>query len=125
MLFRSAETADMYIEKITHKIGKKHRVRVATSDNLEQIIILGNGATRLSANELLQEVKLVEIHRAVVVRGGQAESVIHQVLLAGEVAAVHSANLRERNVALVHEQQEVVREEVQQGHGGGAGGGRR
>lgn len=50
----------MYIEKITHKIGKKHRVRVATSDNLEQIIILGNGATRLSANELLQEVKLAE-----------------------------------------------------------------
>ena len=47
----------MYIEKITHEIGKKHRVRVATSDNLEQIIILGNGATRLSANELLQEVK--------------------------------------------------------------------
>jgi len=39
----------MYIEKITHEIGKKHRVRVATSDNLEQIIILGNGATRLSS----------------------------------------------------------------------------
>ena len=57
---KEAETADMYIEKITHEIGKKHRVRVATSDNLEQIIILGNGATRLSANELLQEVKLAE-----------------------------------------------------------------
>ena len=37
---KEAETADMYIEKITHEIGKKHRVRVATSDNLEQIIIL-------------------------------------------------------------------------------------
>ena len=60
MYTKEAETADMYIEKITHKIGKKHRVRVATSDNLEQIIILGNGATRLSANELLQEVKLAE-----------------------------------------------------------------
>ena len=60
MYTKEAETADMYIEKITHEIGKKHRVRVATSDNLEQIIILGNGATRLSANELLQEVKLAE-----------------------------------------------------------------
>ena len=60
MYTKEAETADMYIEKITHKIGKNHRVRVATSDNLEQIIILGNGATRLSANELLQEVKLAE-----------------------------------------------------------------
>ena len=57
---KELKTADMYIEKITHEIGKKHRVRVATSDNLEQIIILGNGATRLSANELLQEVKLAE-----------------------------------------------------------------
>ena len=36
---KEAETADMYIEKVTHEIGKKHRVRVATSDNLEQIII--------------------------------------------------------------------------------------
>ena len=60
MYTKEAETADMYIEKITHENGKKHRVRVATSDNLEQIIILGNGATRLSANELLQEVKLAE-----------------------------------------------------------------
>lgn len=34
---KEAETADMYIEKITHEIGKKHRVRVATSDNLEQL----------------------------------------------------------------------------------------
>ena len=57
---KEAETADMYIEKITHEIGKKHRVRVATSDNLEQIIILGNGAYRISASEFEKEVEMVE-----------------------------------------------------------------
>lgn len=57
---KEAETADMYIEKTTHELGKKHRVRVATSDSLEQIIILGNGATRISANEFLSEVKSAE-----------------------------------------------------------------
>ncbi len=57
---KEAETADMYIEKTTHELGKRHRVRVATSDNLEQIIILGNGATRISADEFLQEVKHAE-----------------------------------------------------------------
>ena len=57
---KEAETADMYIEKTTHELGKKHRVRVATSDNLEQIIILGNGATRISADEFLHEVKSAE-----------------------------------------------------------------
>lgn len=57
---KEAETADMYIEKTTHELGKKHRVRVATSDSIEQIIILGAGATRISANEFLQEIKLAE-----------------------------------------------------------------
>ena len=57
---KEAETADMYIEKVTHEIGKKHRVRVATSDNLEQIIILGNGAFRISAGEFEKEVDYVE-----------------------------------------------------------------
>ncbi len=57
---KEAETADMYIEKVTHQIGREHRVRVATSDNLEQVIILGNGATRVSANEFYIEVTAVE-----------------------------------------------------------------
>ncbi len=57
---KEAETADMYIEKTTHELGKKHRVRVATSDNVEQIIILGAGATRVSANEFLREVQMAE-----------------------------------------------------------------
>lgn len=57
---KEAETADMYIEKVTRELGKKHRVRVATSDNLEQIIILGNGAYRMSAAELLEDVRRVD-----------------------------------------------------------------
>ncbi len=57
---KEAETADMYIEKVTHKLSKKHRVRVATSDGLEQLIILGNGAFRLSADGFKKEVEQVE-----------------------------------------------------------------
>lgn len=57
---KEAETADMYIERVTHELGKKHRVRVATSDNLEQIIILGAGAIRVSAREFLKEVEDTE-----------------------------------------------------------------
>ncbi len=57
---KEAETADMFIEKTTHEIGRKHRVRVATSDNMEQIIILGNGAYRISATEFEKEVSSVE-----------------------------------------------------------------
>lgn len=57
---KEAETADMYIEKTTHALGGKHRVRVATSDSLEQIIILGGGAIRVSANEFLDEIKTAE-----------------------------------------------------------------
>lgn len=57
---KEAETADMYIEKATHELAKNHRVRVATSDNVEQIIIMGSGAIRVSATEFLAEVSEVE-----------------------------------------------------------------
>lgn len=57
---KEAETADMYIERATHELAKDHRVRVATSDGAEQIIILGSGAYRISAAEFLQEVKTAE-----------------------------------------------------------------
>lgn len=55
---REAETADQYIEKTVHKIGKKADVTVATSDALEQVIIYGQGARRMAARELLEEVEL-------------------------------------------------------------------
>lgn len=60
---KEAETADMYIEKVTYALGKEkkeHRVRVATSDGLEQLIILGHGAVRMPAAELGAELKQVE-----------------------------------------------------------------
>lgn len=57
---KEAETADMYIEKVSHKLAKKHKVRVVTSDALEQLIILGNGALRVSSREFLHEVRRAE-----------------------------------------------------------------
>ena len=57
---KEAETADMYIEKTTYELKGKGRVRVATSDGLEQLIILGHGAARMSASELEQELLQTE-----------------------------------------------------------------
>ena len=57
---KEAETADMFIEHVTHEIGKGRRVRVATSDGMEQIIILGHGALRVSARMFHEEVQNVE-----------------------------------------------------------------
>lgn len=60
---KEAETADMYIEKATRILGKHHRVRVATSDGMEQLIILGANALRVSASEFYTEV--METERAI------------------------------------------------------------
>ena len=57
---KEAETADQDIEKTVHEIGRKYQVTVATSDALEQVIILGQGGNRLSAANLLEEVEAVE-----------------------------------------------------------------
>lgn len=55
---KEAETADQYIEKTVHELGRKYRVTVATSDGLEQVIIMGQGASRLSASGLRELVEL-------------------------------------------------------------------
>lgn len=57
---KEAETADLYIEKVSQELAKKHRVRVVTSDALEQLIILGNGALRVSSREFLTEIEQAE-----------------------------------------------------------------
>ncbi len=57
---KEAETADQYIEKTVHEIGRSHEVTVATSDALEQVIILGQGARRMSAAEFYEEIRLTE-----------------------------------------------------------------
>lgn len=51
------ETADRYIEKQLHELGREFRVRVATSDWVEQQVVLGRGGTRISARELYLEYK--------------------------------------------------------------------
>ena len=53
---RQAETADQYIERLSFELRGRRRVRVATSDNLEQLIILGHGAERISAQRFHDEV---------------------------------------------------------------------
>ena len=53
---KEAETADQYIERTVHEIGRKHNVAVATSDGLEQIIIMGQGAARISARGFQDEI---------------------------------------------------------------------
>ena len=53
---KEAETADQYIERTVHQIAKDYQVTVATSDALEQMIIWGAGAIRLSANGLREAI---------------------------------------------------------------------
>ena len=57
---KEAETADQFIEKTVHKIGRQNQVTVATSDGLEQIIIMGQGAHRISARGLQKEIEDTE-----------------------------------------------------------------
>ena len=57
---KEAETADQYIEKTTHELGHRHRVLVATSDHLEQVIVMGQGARRITAADFLEEVERSE-----------------------------------------------------------------
>ena len=58
---KEAETADQYIEKTVHAIGRKYNVTVATSDALEQVIILGQGGRRMSAHDLEEEIAAMRI----------------------------------------------------------------
>ena len=69
---KEAETADTYIERATYRLGKDNRVRVATSDGLVQVIILGHGALRVSASALHDEVETAL---------GQISSLIRQTQL--------------------------------------------
>ena len=66
---KEAETADMFIERVPHEIGRNRRVRVATSDGMEQIIILGHGALRVSARMFHEEVQNVEKQIRALVQG--------------------------------------------------------
>ena len=70
---KEAQTADAYIEKATYDLSRDHRVRVATSDALEQLIILGHGALRISARTFREELEQtrVEVSRLLADRNRQ------------------------------------------------------
>ena len=57
---KEAETADAYIVKAAYELRGQRRVRVATSDGMEQLIILASGALRISAREFRREVEQTE-----------------------------------------------------------------
>ena len=71
---KEAETADAYIEKFAHENGRKYRVTVATSDGLEQIIILGQGCALLSARELKEEITRAEVSVKETIQAQRAKS---------------------------------------------------
>lgn len=56
---KEAETADQYIEKFAHENSRRYDVTVATSDGLEQIIIIGEGCHLISSRELKEEMERV------------------------------------------------------------------
>ncbi len=89
---KESQTADAYIEKATYELGRDNRVRVATSDGAEQLIILGHGALRIPASAFHEEVESVEGQIAAIVhrnnsRGGKNRQV---------QAAMEAAQLRKR-----------------------------
>ena len=59
---KEGETADAHIEKLTHEIARKHKVTVVTSDGLEQIVTMGQGAIRMSSRDFKTEVERVNEH---------------------------------------------------------------
>ena len=79
---KEAETADQYIEKTAHEIGRKYHVTVATSDGTEQVIIRGQGCSLLSAKELREEIELAnrELQREYLNRPGQDKNYLFQWL---------------------------------------------
>ena len=86
---KEAETADTYIERATYAIARDHRVRVATSDSLEQLIILGHGAVKVSAQDFLEEVQAAEgaisdIIRRSNRRGESIHTVKNQAVIRGK-----------------------------------------
>lgn len=90
---KEAETADQYIEKTVKKIARSHAVTVATSDALEQVIILGQGARRLSAAGLKEEVELAirEMRGGHLGKGGTLRTYLFDCLeedTAGEIEKV-------------------------------------
>ncbi|MBQ8808259.1 MAG: TetM/TetW/TetO/TetS family tetracycline resistance ribosomal protection protein [Clostridia bacterium] len=71
---KEAQSADAYIEKAAYELGKKHHVQVATSDSLEQMIILGSGAVRISAAAFIKEMEEVQKEIETIIRDIETRS---------------------------------------------------
>ena len=84
---KEAETADSYIERATYEIAKEHRVRVATSDGPEQLIILGHGALRVSASMFREELEAAKIRIAELIAKNNRPAPTGAVRAAMEAAA--------------------------------------
>ena len=70
---KEAQTADMYIERTTHELASKYNITVATSDALEQLIVLGQGGKRISSRELRLEVERLDKEKLEEYRRKQAK----------------------------------------------------
>lgn len=70
---KEAQTADMYIERATHELASKYNITVATSDALEQLIVLGQGGKRISSRELRLEVERLDKEKLEEYRRKQAK----------------------------------------------------
>lgn len=71
---KTDETADAYIERTVHEIGHKYRVTVATNDGLEQLTVMSQGALRMSAENLHQEIERLSRQEYEAYLSGQGQS---------------------------------------------------
>lgn len=96
---KEAETADQYIEKTVRKIARNHSVTVATSDALEQVIILGQGARRMSAAGLKEEVELAlrEIRGEHLGKGGVLRTYLFDCLEEDDAKKIEKVRLGKKN----------------------------
>ncbi len=94
---RKHETADHYIERYVTNVPKYQKVSVATSDGLEQTMVMARGAIRISARELLERVKLAqnEINKKYIEKPKVKSNTLRD-LASPEVVAVLERLRRER-----------------------------
>ncbi len=80
------ETADSYIERVSRELAKKYRLRVATSDNLEQLLSFMHGAERITAPELLKETEAAEadMRKLILTSGGRIDRSIGAAASSGK-----------------------------------------
>ena len=105
-----------------HGVEQSGRTYHLLHDNTLALCQLIVGRRGADVDDLVRKtLKLVEAQGTVVHGRGQAEAILHEVGLAGAVAAIHSRDLRHADVALIDDEQEVVGEEIEEAIRTGAG----